>query len=96
MKEKLTDLLKVKTIVTILITIVFVVLALTGKITPDQVMMIVTTVIAFYFGTQTEKRSEKSDPEEKAEAIMHEKVPPDDQEEETDNEVPSGSESEED
>lgn len=49
-------LLKVKTIVTFVILGVFAVLALQGKIQPDNVMVIVSTVIAFYFGTQHEKK----------------------------------------
>ena len=58
MKDALTKLIKVKTIVTIMITVVFVILALKGTVTPEYVMTIVTTVIAFYFGTQTEKKNE--------------------------------------
>lgn len=54
--ENLAALLKVKTLVTFAVTAVFVVLALRGAITPDNVMVIVTTVIAFYFGTVAEKR----------------------------------------
>ena len=34
---------------------VFAVLAMKGSVTPDNVMIVVTTVIAFYFGTQHEK-----------------------------------------
>lgn len=55
MKKNLANLLKVKTMVTFAVIIVFCVLALRGNIEPDSVMYIVTTVIAFYFGTQHEK-----------------------------------------
>ena len=48
-------LIKVKTIVTFAVMGVFVVLALRGDITPDNVMVITSTVIAFYFGTQVER-----------------------------------------
>ncbi len=48
-------LIKVKTIVTLVVLMVFAVLALRGAIPPDNVMTVVTTVIAFYFGTQHEK-----------------------------------------
>ena len=48
-------LIKVKTIVTLVVLAVFAVLALRGDITPDNVMVIVSTVVAFYFGTQHEK-----------------------------------------
>lgn len=52
-------LLKVKTIVTLVILLVFAVLALRGDITSDNVMVIVSTVVAFYFGTQHEKATMK-------------------------------------
>ena len=53
--ENLAELIKVKTLVTLAVISVFTYLSVTGKITPENVMLIVTTVIAFYFGTQTEK-----------------------------------------
>lgn len=55
--DKLAELINVKTIVTFALIGVFCVLALRGTINPDNVMIVVTTVIAFYFGTQHEKRS---------------------------------------
>ena len=55
MKENLAKLLKVKTIVTLAVTAVFAVLALTEKITADNVMVIVSMVVSFYFGIQHEK-----------------------------------------
>ena len=54
-------LIKVKTIVTLVVIAVFAVLALKGAITADNVMIIVSTVIAFYFGTQYEKKPSKTD-----------------------------------
>jgi uncharacterized protein (DUF486 family) len=53
--ENLANLVKVKTIVTLVVLAVFAVLALRGDITADNVMVIVSTVVAFYFGTQHEK-----------------------------------------
>lgn len=53
--NNLASLVKVKTLVTLIVLIVFAVLALRGDIMPDSVMLIVSTVIAFYFGTQHEK-----------------------------------------
>ena len=53
--KNLANLIKVKTIVTIAVMTVFSVLALRGAITADNVMIVVSTVIAFYFGTQHEK-----------------------------------------
>ncbi len=54
--KNLANLVKVKTIVTLVVIAVFSYLALTGAITADNVMYVVTTVIAFYFGTQHEKK----------------------------------------
>lgn len=56
MKKNFADLIKVKTIVTMVVIAVFAVLALTSKITGENVMLVVTSVIAFYFGTQHEKK----------------------------------------
>ncbi|MGM9643006.1 MAG: hypothetical protein ACI3XI_07335 [Eubacteriales bacterium] len=61
MKKNLAALIKVKTIVTLVVIIVFTVLALRGDIAPDNVMVIVSTVIAFYFGTQHEKSGTNTD-----------------------------------
>lgn len=55
--KNLANLIKVKTIVTIAVISVFCHLACTGAITPDNVMIIVSTVIAFYFGTQSERKN---------------------------------------
>jgi len=57
MKEFLknfTNLIKVKTIVTLVVLAVFAVLALNGSFGTDNVMVIVSMVISFYFGTQHE------------------------------------------
>ena len=53
--NNLADLIKTKTIVTILVTIVFCILALKGIISGDQFLSIFSVIIAFYFGTQYEK-----------------------------------------
>ena len=53
--KNIANLIKVKTIVTLVVIFVFAYLALTGAITADNVMIVVSTVIAFYFGTQHEK-----------------------------------------
>ena len=55
--ENLADLVKVKTLVTLAVMGVFCTLALRGDIQADNVMYVVTTVIAFYFGTQLEKNA---------------------------------------
>ena len=56
MKKNLAALIKVKTIVTLIVIMVFAVLALTDKLSPDVVMSVVTMVVAFYFGTQKERQ----------------------------------------
>lgn len=65
MKNRLDKLLSVKSIVTIILTVVFSYLAVVGKVTGEQVIMIYTTVVAFYFGTQTEKKVTIEDDKEK-------------------------------
>lgn len=55
--KNLANLVKVKTIVTMVVIAIFAVLALRGDITADNVMIVVSTVIAFYFGTQTKKEA---------------------------------------
>lgn len=56
LKKNLANLIKVKTFVTLAIVAVFTTLALRGDISPDNVMVIVSSVIAFYFGVQHEKK----------------------------------------
>lgn len=55
MLERLQKLLTVKSIVTIVLTILFAVLAVKGTINSQEVMTIFTVVISFYFGTQAKK-----------------------------------------
>jgi hypothetical protein len=54
--KNFANLIKVKTLVNLVVISVFAVLALRGDITPDNVMITVSSVIAFYFGTQHEKK----------------------------------------
>ena len=51
----IANLLKVKSIVTLTLTMVFSVLALKEVISGEQFMTIFTVVISFYFGTQAQK-----------------------------------------
>lgn len=60
MKDRLAKLVDVKSIVTIALTLVFCTLSLLGMVTAEQFVTIFTTVIAFYFGVQKEKNSDKS------------------------------------
>lgn len=56
LKKRLTALLAVKSIVTVILTVVFAYLAVCGQVTTEQFLTVFTVVIAFYFGTQAEKR----------------------------------------
>ena len=53
--HNIAALYKVKTIISLVCIFVFAYLAITQVITPDNVMTIVSMVIAFYFGTQAGK-----------------------------------------
>jgi hypothetical protein len=60
MKETWKNLLKVKSIITITTTLVFCALLICSifiptVVIPQEFMMIYTTIIAFYFGTQYQK-----------------------------------------
>ena len=48
-------LLKVKTLVTLAVMLVFTVLSMKGAITADNAMIVISMVVSFYFGTQHEK-----------------------------------------
>lgn len=63
MKERIFNLLSVKSIVTVVLTAVFAFLAITGKVTADQFMTVFTVVVSFYFGTQFEKKFLKEEKE---------------------------------
>ena len=56
MQGRPAKLVTVKGVVTVVLTAVFSVLALRGSISGTEFLTIFTTVIAFYFGTQTEKK----------------------------------------
>ena len=60
MKNRLLKLLTVKSIVTILLTIVFCYLCFVGVIAASQFMTIFTVIISFYFGTQVEKNNKEN------------------------------------
>ena len=55
--HNIAALFKVKTIISLVCIFVFAYLAITGVITPDNVMVIVSMVVAFYFGTQSERKN---------------------------------------
>lgn len=52
--KRLGSLLSVKSLVTLILTVVFAYMAVTGQISQDF-MTIYAVIIAFYFGTQSQK-----------------------------------------
>ena len=50
--------LTVKSIVTIMLTVIFSYLAIVGRISGEQFLTVFSVVIAFYFGTQFQKNEE--------------------------------------
>lgn len=60
MKNKLAKLIDVKSIVTLAWTVLFCVLAYKGTI-PQEVNNIYLMIIAFYFGTQYEKKNKENE-----------------------------------
>lgn len=57
----LQNLLTVKSIVTIVLTLVFSYLSVAGRISGEQFLTIFSVVVAFYFGTQYQKGKEGND-----------------------------------
>ena len=55
MKERLSKLLSIKSLVTLGTTAIFGLLALRERIAAQEVLTIYTVIIGFYFGTQAEK-----------------------------------------
>lgn len=55
MKDRIVRLLSVKSIVTIILTVVFAYMSVTKAIDAAQFLTVFTVVISFYFGTQTER-----------------------------------------
>ena len=58
MWQALTNLIKVKTLVTLALTGVFAYLSIIGKIDAQQFMTVFSVVTAFYFGTQYERKTQ--------------------------------------
>ena len=59
-KQKLAKLINIKSIISVVMTLSFCYLAIAGVIPVELFVPIYTTVIAFYFGTQVEKRNEEN------------------------------------
>jgi len=54
-KERIANLLSIKSLVTLIATLVFAYLSIIGTITGEQFLTIFAIIIAFYFGTQAVK-----------------------------------------
>lgn len=65
-KKRLANLLSVKSLVTLVLTLVFAYMAVIGKISQDF-MTIYAVIIAFYFGTQSQKTQQLMDNAEEKE-----------------------------
>ena len=59
MAERLNKLLSVKSIMTLVLTAVFAYLSVIGKVNADQFLTVFSMIVAFYFGTQHEKKASK-------------------------------------
>lgn len=55
LRDAVVSLLKVKNIVTVVLTIVFAYLSIKGTISGEQFLTVFSVIIAFYFGTQYQK-----------------------------------------
>jgi hypothetical protein len=53
--KRLANLLTIKSLVTLTLTVVFAVLAMKSTISGEQFLTIFTVVVSFYFGSQVEK-----------------------------------------
>ena len=63
-KKRCANLLSVKSLVTLTLTVVFAYMAVTGQISQDF-MTIYAVIIAFYFGTQSQKVQDVVDGDQK-------------------------------
>lgn len=61
MKKRLANLLSVKSIVTIIATGAMVFGFVVDRISAEQFMMVYSSIIAFYFGTQSQKNQDALD-----------------------------------
>ncbi len=59
--RRLTSLLAVKSIVTVTLTAVFAWMSLRGVVSAEQFLTVFTVIIAFYFGTQAERRQREQE-----------------------------------
>lgn len=55
-QERLANLLSVKSLVTVTLTVIFAGLSVRGSVSSEQFLTVFTVVISFYFGTQTQRK----------------------------------------
>lgn len=53
--DNLAALLKVKSLLTVVMTIVFAILSIRGVIEPKDILTVFLMIVSFYFGTQSKK-----------------------------------------
>ena len=56
-QERLANLLSVKSLVTVTLTVIFAGLSVRGSVSSEQFLTVFTVVSSFYFGTQTQRKS---------------------------------------
>ena len=56
--KRITNLLKIKSLVTLALTATFVYLCVNGTVSADMFLTIFTVVIGFYFGTQSAREKD--------------------------------------
>ncbi len=64
--KRLGNLLSVKSLVTLILTVIFAVMALRGDITGKDFLTIFLMVVSFYFGTQSQKTQDAIDNKQEA------------------------------
>lgn len=58
MMERIAKLIDVKSIVTIIMTLIFAYLSIANTVNAEQFLTIFTVIISFYFGTQYQKNAQ--------------------------------------
>ena len=56
-QERLANLLSVKSLVTVTLTVIFAGLSVRGSVSSEQFLTVFTVVISFYFGTHPHRKS---------------------------------------
>ncbi len=59
MKERLAKLIDLKSIATLLLTLVFCYLSVKGKIESQEFLTVYTVIISFYYGVQYQKNTKQ-------------------------------------